>query len=853
MRKFIELVCCLSFFLVLVACSTGPAQISGGSDAVVANIEDGVIDVDVDKVLAMGFKFNVKASSVNSKSLFVAPVGVSPSIFIPDKDMAGEFWPELSDLDGQCDSASHVERTTYCSGNTCYSESESEPLRYGTKYCFCATKEIQPANPNTDGVFEGACITFTTIGSGQSYNIGGTINGLVGSVVLQNNGGDNLSLDEDGTFIFDTELADGAGYVVTVLTQPTGQTCIVTNGTGTIDGANVTNVAVVCEETTYTVGGEVSSLDGVVVLQNNGEDDLEIDADGEFVFDTELADGAGYVVTVLTQPVGQECSVTNGTGTIVSANVTNVQVLCVNVLVGDITIAADSVMEVSVAGSAIPLRPVSGIVDVDSCGEGECGAVSGVIVEGGEPLAGSGSGSGYTDSSVGGVDITDAASTINISVSYDGPEELDGCSAEAPFADILCDLVGFEFTREELSDGLGAETTADFIVDVEKAGYESKASNVLPSTKYTIDQVSNIHDGFGDSPAYLVSFDAGSGDALYFNAQNDSWQKKLFKYDGTQITQISNINDGGNDDPKYMTEFNGAIYFSAQNASSNAKLYKYDGSDITQVSNINDGSGDSPTGLVVYDGSLYFSAVSSGFGYTKLYKYNGTTITQISDTYELGSDSPSYLTVYGDALYFNAMNANNYSKLYKYDGTNITQISDTKESAFASDNPTELKVYNGSLYFSAINVDGLVKLFKYDGTTITQISDINHPEGLDPQDDWPSYLEVYNGMLYFNAKMPGNYTKLFRYDGTTITQVSDTYAMGLDNPMYITVYKEKLYFFGANSDGRLKLFKYDGTSIVQMSNINLAGDDDISNLKECGGVLYFSAGGMMNSKLYKLE
>lgn len=49
-----------------------------------------------------------------------------------------------------------------------------------------------------------------------------------------------------GSFTFPTPLADGTPYAVTVLIQPTGQTCTVANGTGTIAGADVTDVAVTC-------------------------------------------------------------------------------------------------------------------------------------------------------------------------------------------------------------------------------------------------------------------------------------------------------------------------------------------------------------------------------------------------------------------------------------------------------------------------------------------------------------------------------------------------------------------------------------------------------------------------------
>lgn len=84
----------------------------------------------------------------------------------------------------------------------------------------------------------------------------------------------------------------------------------------------------VVEESTYTVGGTVSGLNGSLTLQNNGGDDLILNADGGFTFATALADGAAYNVTVLDEPFDQDCVVTNGSGTISGANVTDVTVTC---------------------------------------------------------------------------------------------------------------------------------------------------------------------------------------------------------------------------------------------------------------------------------------------------------------------------------------------------------------------------------------------------------------------------------------------------------------------------------------------------------------------------------------------
>ena len=79
-----------------------------------------------------------------------------------------------------------------------------------------------------------------------TYSVGGTVSGLTGTVVLQDNGGDDLSVTASGSFTFPTQLASGAAYAVTVKTQPSGQTCTVSGGTGTVGSANVTSVAVTC-------------------------------------------------------------------------------------------------------------------------------------------------------------------------------------------------------------------------------------------------------------------------------------------------------------------------------------------------------------------------------------------------------------------------------------------------------------------------------------------------------------------------------------------------------------------------------------------------------------------------------
>jgi len=81
----------------------------------------------------------------------------------------------------------------------------------------------------------------------------------------------------------------------------------------------------------FSIGGDVSGLAGSgLILQNNASDELSIQADGSFVFATEIDSGSNYAVTVSAQPTSpaQTCTVSNGSGT-ATADVSNVAVNCV--------------------------------------------------------------------------------------------------------------------------------------------------------------------------------------------------------------------------------------------------------------------------------------------------------------------------------------------------------------------------------------------------------------------------------------------------------------------------------------------------------------------------------------------
>jgi DNA-binding beta-propeller fold protein YncE len=171
-----------------------------------------------------------------------------------------------------------------------------------------------------------------------TYTIGGSVSGLASGawVVLLNNGHDNLTVQANGNYTFPTSMASGAVYNVTIGAQPIGQTCSITHASDSVLSSNISNVDVSCVNnappppTTHTVGGTVTGLAAgqSVTLLDNGGDNLTVNASGVFTFATGLTAGASYAVTVGAQPVGQTCTVTNGSGTMASSNVTSVAVSC---------------------------------------------------------------------------------------------------------------------------------------------------------------------------------------------------------------------------------------------------------------------------------------------------------------------------------------------------------------------------------------------------------------------------------------------------------------------------------------------------------------------------------------------
>jgi Lactonase, 7-bladed beta-propeller len=181
-------------------------------------------------------------------------------------------------------------------------------------------------------------------GSPPPVSVGGTVTGLAGSgLVLTDNDTDHLAVSADGSFVFPSKIPVGRPYSVGVQTQPTNQTCNVSNGSGTVGTGDVTTVSVVCTTDVFTIGGTVAGLVpaiGTLTLTDGaGGGSITVQNDGPFNFGA-MPSGTQYAVSLVGANGAGICSIQNATGTVGTSNVTNIAVTCtVTTYTGQITVS----------------------------------------------------------------------------------------------------------------------------------------------------------------------------------------------------------------------------------------------------------------------------------------------------------------------------------------------------------------------------------------------------------------------------------------------------------------------------------------------------------------------------------
>ena len=79
------------------------------------------------------------------------------------------------------------------------------------------------------------------------YTIGGNVSNLTGTIVIQLNSRETLTIEEDGVFAFPETYRNGVDYEITILDHPNNNTCKITNNEGVVDGHDITDIDITCQ------------------------------------------------------------------------------------------------------------------------------------------------------------------------------------------------------------------------------------------------------------------------------------------------------------------------------------------------------------------------------------------------------------------------------------------------------------------------------------------------------------------------------------------------------------------------------------------------------------------------------
>ena len=144
--------------------------------------------------------------------------------------------------------------TSYAFPNSIeYGEAFAVKVKTSPIHQTCVAIERDPANgvcsPACGTAGQTATVSAPVFCSLNAFTIGGKVSGLTADGLVLTNGtaGGTATIAKDATaFTFAATVKFGDTYGVTILTQPTGQTCTIANGVGEMGDAKVENMQVTC-------------------------------------------------------------------------------------------------------------------------------------------------------------------------------------------------------------------------------------------------------------------------------------------------------------------------------------------------------------------------------------------------------------------------------------------------------------------------------------------------------------------------------------------------------------------------------------------------------------------------------
>ena len=636
----------------------------------------------------------------------------------------------------------------------------------------------------------------------DKYFVGGTVGGLSGSVVLQNNDGNTLAISGAGSYNFSVALDDEAFYNVSILTQPDTQTCSLAQSAGQVDGHNITSVNVTCENYTYNISGTLTGLgdNDEIVLQNNSGDNLSVSQNGAFAFDAQLEEDSLYGVTVLSNSRGQNCDVNNGSGTVSQSHVTNIEVNCSDLptyTIGGVVSGLSGSLELTNGNSDTIQTSANGSYNFS--GErysGESFSVSISSSPASQICSISNASGTISDANIDNVNVAciDSSQLTNLALSEGSLAPTFNTEVSSYSVTVGEDISSITLTPT------ASDSNAEITVNGESVSSDSASSPINLSSGDNIITVEVSASGGGSSSNYIVTVTRGDSEnttQVFFPGDSGLTGYELWKTDGTSegTELVKDINpDGSSLDYSFSGyQLDTVFFFVADDGENGEELWRTDGTEA------------------------------------------GTLL--LKDINPDGDSDPQSFTAIGTTLFFWANDGSNGSELWKTDGSEsgTTMVKDINATTGNGSRTFTKTLFDldGILFFAANDGVNGTELWKSDGTpdgTVLVKNIFSTTIGGQEQGSNPSAFAALDGKLFFSAadgctQSAGfcnyNNTELWTSDGTAentqmVTRLYMTIGRGGSNPKNLTAYGSDIFFSartGTGNDGltNYELWKSDGT------------------------------------------
>lgn len=89
-----------------------------------------------------------------------------------------------------------------------------------------------------------------TVDSLNHHTLSGTVSGLLSgrSLVIQYTSSNAVTVTGNGCYTLTNDVVDAMPYKINMINHPVAQRCMVSNSSGSANGADITNIDVTCED-----------------------------------------------------------------------------------------------------------------------------------------------------------------------------------------------------------------------------------------------------------------------------------------------------------------------------------------------------------------------------------------------------------------------------------------------------------------------------------------------------------------------------------------------------------------------------------------------------------------------------